>query len=123
MKILTCEQMRRLEQAAVDGGIGYYELMKNAGTASEKAFVEQFNIKSSDRAVSVCGKGNNGGDGIVAALYLNSIGIRTDIILVDGEIKTAEAARAMSEASRANIPVWRIWEETEKSIEKIRRRI
>lgn len=120
MKILTCEQMRRLEQAAVDGGIGYYELMKNAGTAAAKAFVEQYNIKSSDRAVSVCGKGNNGGDGIVAALYLNSIGIRTDIILVDGEIKTAEAARAMSEASKANIPVWRIWEETEKSIEKIK---
>ncbi|MCQ4021594.1 MULTISPECIES: NAD(P)H-hydrate dehydratase [unclassified Ruminococcus] len=120
MKILSCEQMRRLEQSAVDSGIGYYELMKNAGTAAAKAFVEQFDIRSDDRAVSICGKGNNGGDGIVAAVYLNSIGIRTDIILVDGEIKTPEASKAISEASRANIPIWRIWEETEKSIEKIK---
>lgn len=120
MKILTCEQMRNLEQAAVDRGIGYYELMENAGTAAAKAAVKYFDIKRGDKVVAVCGKGNNGGDGIIAAIYLNSIGIRADIILVDGEIKTNEAAMALKESGKINTPVWRIWEETEKSIEKIK---
>ena len=119
MKILSCEQMRMLEQRAVEGGIGYYRLMENAGISAAKAFVDRFNIHRGDRVVAVCGKGNNGGDGIVAATYLCGIGIRTDIILVDGEIKTAEAARALSESGKSNVPVWRIWEEPEKAIEKI----
>lgn len=119
MKVLSCEQMRRLELAAVNSGIGYFELMQNAGIAAAKAFVSQFDIKTGDRVVSICGKGNNGGDGIVAATYLNSIGIRTDIILVDGEIKTEEAQKAMKIASKSNISVWRIWEDTEKAIGKI----
>lgn len=120
MKILTCEQMRNLEQAAVDRGIGYYELMENAGVTAAKAFIKYFGIKRGDKVVSVCGKGNNGGDGIVAATYFNSIGIRADVILVDGEIKTNEAAMALKESGKINTPVWRIWEETEKVIEKIR---
>ena len=37
MKILSCEQMRMLEQRAVEGGIGYYRLMENAGISAAKA--------------------------------------------------------------------------------------
>lgn len=120
MKILTCDQMRNLEKSAVEHGIGYYELMENAGIAAAKTFAKNFGIKRGDKVVSVCGKGNNGGDGIVAAAYFNEIGIAADIVLIDGEIKTNEAAMALKEAAKSNVPVWRLWLEQEKAEEKIK---
>ncbi len=113
--------MQRLEQAAVNSGIDCFELMETAGVSAAKIFVEKFGIKRGDRVVSVCGKGNNGGDGIVAATYLCTLGIRTDVILVDGEIKTREALLALQKSGKSSVPVWRIWEETDKSIEKIKK--
>lgn len=120
MKILTCGQMRNLEQSAAEHGTGYYELMQNAGIAAAKAFIRQFGIKRGDKVVSVCGKGNNGGDGIVAAAYFNEIGIAADIILTDGEIKTNEAAEALKEAAKLNVPIYRLWLDQNRAEKKIK---
>lgn len=102
MKILSCNQMRALEQSAVDSGMSYYGLMETAGqgAAAElmKAFQNTIN-KTECRVVSVCGCGNNGGDGIVAARYLVEHGISCEIIFADGLPKTGEAKTALEQAS------------------------
>lgn len=120
MKILTCEQTRRLEQSQVDRGSAYYELMENAGVQTGKTLINNMGAVPGDSVAVLCGKGNNGGDGFVAARYLKTQGISSVILLVDGEPRTADAVRALNSASENHVPVLRIWERFEKVIEKIK---
>lgn len=73
-------------------GISSLVLMENAGRAVAE---EAINLLSKDKSkvVMFCGKGNNGGDGFVAARHLLTRGIKPDIFLagliseVKGEAK------------------------------------
>ena len=65
--ILTSQAMRAAEQAAVDGGTSVETLMERAGAALAEA-VRRF--ASPRPTLIVCGPGNNGGDGYVAARHL-----------------------------------------------------
>ncbi len=104
MKILTCEQTRELERKAVDSGISYLQLMQNAGEAAAKELIKS-GLKTTDVIAVVCGKGNNGGDGFVAARYLYDNGYNPHIILSDGLPKTDEAKRMYKQAVQKYIPV------------------
>ena len=67
---LKNETMRQADRATIDGGIPGKVLMARAGkaVADEVAFaVKKLNAKS---VLIVCGTGNNGGDGYVAARLL-----------------------------------------------------
>lgn len=72
MKIYTSAQMREREQAAVDAGTSFEQLMENAGTAAAADLLHKFPIPG--RCLVVCGKGNNGGDGLVIARCLHERG-------------------------------------------------
>ena len=65
--ILTAEQMRSAEQAAIDGGTSVETLMERAGAALAEA-VHRF--AGPRDTLILCGPGNNGGDGFVAARKL-----------------------------------------------------
>ena len=65
--ILTAEAMRRAEQAAIDGGVGVEELMERAGAALAEA---AYRYGGPMKTLVLCGPGNNGGDGYVAARHL-----------------------------------------------------
>jgi NAD(P)H-hydrate epimerase len=68
MKILTAEEMAALDRHAIrDLKIPSLTLMENAGYAVAK---EAASICKGNNIVIVCGKGNNGGDGFVAARHL-----------------------------------------------------
>ena len=71
MKALNNQQTRELEQWAVDEGIPYITLMEHAGTAVAEYISSHYNIREK-RTVILCGKGNNGGDGFVAARRLDA---------------------------------------------------
>jgi len=80
MKILTAEQMRRIDRLTVERtGISNRELMENAGRHVANFLLQQF--PSPGRISILCGKGNNGGDALVAARHLLQPGHRPRVLL------------------------------------------
>jgi NAD(P)H-hydrate epimerase len=77
---LDAEEMRAVDRWAIDQrGVPSLELMEAAGRAvAERAAA----ISPDGRAVVVCGKGNNGGDGLVAARVLAESGFEVDAVLL-----------------------------------------
>ncbi len=66
LKIVSVEQMRKIEAAADASGYAYAAMMENAGTAAAKHALKIFSADDL-RVTVLVGKGNNGGDGLVAA--------------------------------------------------------
>ena len=69
-------------------------LMQNAGEALAEKVRSVCNKKMLKRALLLCGKGNNGGDGFVAAEILSLSGIDTTVFLCCGMPKTSLAKAA-----------------------------
>ena len=75
MKIVTVEEMRRLEEASSSEGISIDTLMENAGMAvAMEARKALGGTVAGSRVLVLVGPGNNGGDGLVAARYLRRWG-------------------------------------------------
>ena len=70
--ILTAEAMRRAEQSVIDAGTPVETLMEHAGAALAEGAVRYAGPLP---ALVLCGPGNNGGDGYVAARHLATRGI------------------------------------------------
>ena len=84
--VITAEEMRRLEQAAIESGaVTGLELMERAGQGVVEAVLEAWpdykdlRAKLPHRAVVLCGPGNNGGDGFVIARLLQEQGWLVDV--------------------------------------------
>ncbi|WP_374375698.1 NAD(P)H-hydrate epimerase, partial [Tabrizicola sp.] len=76
-KLLTAAQMRAIEQAAIASGeVTGLDLMERAGRGVVEAIFEEWpELRASpQRAIVVCGPGNNGGDGFVVARLLKDHG-------------------------------------------------
>ena len=69
MKILTAEQMRRIDTMTTErAGVPSLTLMENAGRQVADFLLQHG--RPAERISVLCGKGNNGGDGFVAARHL-----------------------------------------------------
>ena len=86
--ILTTTQMRAAEQSAIDGGTGVEQLMERAGAALAEAVL---GFAGKRPTLLLCGPGNNGGDGYVAARYLAERGC---------EVRVAAPGEPKSDAAR-----------------------
>jgi ADP-dependent NAD(P)H-hydrate dehydratase / NAD(P)H-hydrate epimerase len=86
-EILTNDEMRRADAAAVKAGTPSLTLMENAGRAVADAIAARF---PPSRIVVLCGPGNNGGDGFVAARFLAAHGF--DVVVAAGEKHKGDAA-------------------------------
>ena len=75
--IVTCAQMRALEERAFADGVSAEELMEEAGEQIAAA-VQQF-LPAPGRCVVFFGKGHNGGDALVAARHLAAAGWLLDL--------------------------------------------
>ena len=77
--VLTPEQAAELDRETQARGTPAELLMERAGRAVARAAVDLTGGVYGRRCVVVCGKGNNGGDGLVAARYLARWGMRVAV--------------------------------------------
>jgi hydroxyethylthiazole kinase-like uncharacterized protein yjeF len=79
MHVVTAQQMRDLDRYAIqEVGIPGLVLMENAG---------------SQKVAVLCGKGNNGGDGLVTARYLKDEGVAVEVFLAAAPDRVSGDAR------------------------------
>ncbi|HET7010096.1 MAG TPA: NAD(P)H-hydrate dehydratase [Anaerolineales bacterium] len=81
-KILTVEQMKRIETASDAAGWTYAQMMERAGQAVADAVVARIASPAARRVVILTGSGNNGGDGLVAGRWLADAGMQVAVYLV-----------------------------------------
>jgi hydroxyethylthiazole kinase-like uncharacterized protein yjeF len=74
--ILTAEAMRAAEQSAIGGGTPVEELMERAGAGLAEA---AYRFAGPMPMLILCGPGNNGGDGYVAARHLAERGVQVRV--------------------------------------------
>jgi NAD(P)H-hydrate epimerase len=72
--IVTAQQMKRAEENADRRGITFSAMMDNAGAACYKQLVRLFGDVREKAFVVLCGRGNNGGDGIIFAQKIKENG-------------------------------------------------
>ena len=99
MQILTSAEMAATDRrTAQNFGVPLSRLMENAGAAVARFCLRQY--PRAKRVVVLCGKGNNGGDGMVAARVLAEAGISVTVLLLGRreEVKgdAAEVLRRLS---------------------------
>src|SRR3977135_2527696 len=81
LALLDCSEMAQADAAAMLGGVSGPELMEAAGKAIADAVLDRFPLQP---VVVLCGPGNNGGDGFVAARHLAAAGWPVRLALVQG---------------------------------------
>ena len=86
MKALTAAEMREVDRLTTERyGISQTQLMENAGTAVAEAVLHKIAVQSLapvGQVAVLCGKGNNGGDGFVAARHLRKELRHTFVVLL-----------------------------------------
>lgn len=91
--VLTAQAMRAAEQAAIDSGTSVELLMERAGAGLAEA---AYRFAGPIPALILCGPGNNGGDGYVAARHLVERGVKVRVAALS-EPKSDAAKRALSQ--------------------------
>ena len=71
MKVLTSEQMREVDRLTIEDGVPSIALMENAAHRVAEEMVREFDPIDRQNIVILCGKGNNGGDGLALARLLH----------------------------------------------------
>src|SRR5262249_38955052 len=112
MKIVTSAEMREIDRATSEKfGVPSTTLMENAGTA-----VGDFCLSLYPRAQQItviCGRGNNGGDGFVAARKLHEAGKKIGVLLLGEPADLKGDAKTMFD----KLPVPVFYAKTPKELE------
>ena len=115
-KLVTSEQIRKLESEWIQKISPQWSLtlMEKVGSSLAevaKEYKEPFLI--------VCGKGNNGGDGIVAARYLHASGKKVFLFLTSDESTLSNDSRANLELIKDKIQYYKIEKEKDSNFSKM----
>lgn len=91
-RMLTAQSAREIDRKAREElGISTLVLMENAGAAIAREVLKS--LKGGERIAIFCGRGNNGGDGLVAARHLMAQRIKPDIFLACGFSRVKNEAK------------------------------
>lgn len=114
MHIVTSEEMRRIDRYAIDHiGMPAMVLMENAGRAVSEEVIS-FLEGRPGRIAILTGKGNNGGDGIVAGRHLSEAGYQVHLIYAESPDRfQGEAALQSQIAHKWGLPHY-IYSEQER---------
>ena len=94
MKIVTAAEMREIDRITTEKyGVPSLTLMENAGSAVAEFVLQEY--PEAKRIGVICGKGNNGGDGLVAARKLHEAGKQVEVLLLADPAELKGDAAAM----------------------------
>ena len=98
--VLTPAEAVELDRATQARGVAAVDLMERAGRAVARAAADLTGGVYGRRAVVVCGKGNNGGDGLVAARHLARWGMAVAVVMIEVAEDLRDPAAANLERHR-----------------------
>jgi len=106
VKILSAAQMQRIDRLTTERyGVPSLTLMENAGRGVVEFLVERFSPLSSQKISVICGRGNNGGDGLVVARLLREQGLAPHVVLLaDPAGLKGDAAKNYERLSASGAP-------------------
>ncbi|MFW6103263.1 MAG: NAD(P)H-hydrate epimerase, partial [Chloroflexota bacterium] len=109
MRVCTVQEMRELDRRAVEEcSLPEAILMENAGQAVYNVVKSQYGT-GGRRYMVICGRGNNGGDGLVLARLLHSNGADVRVFLLSDESSLSGVAKMNLDAAiKAGIPLQRL---------------
>jgi len=96
--IITPSRMRAVDKNAIALGVTELQMMESAG----KSLAELARATKPARALVICGRGNNGGDGMVAARYLQS-GVQVDVCYLDSGKRTLSCEHQLAALKRCRV--------------------
>jgi NAD(P)H-hydrate epimerase len=113
MEILTGAKMRRVDARAIgEHRIPGLALMESAGRLAAEALAEEVPGLAARKVVVLCGKGNNGGDGLVAARHLRRLGVSPRVfLLARGADLVGDAAANLARAREEGVSIEEIEDE------------
>lgn len=92
--LLTSAETDALDRETAERGTPVEVLMERAGLAVARSATQVAGGAYGRRAVVICGKGNNGGDGLVAARHLAGWGMAVEVFLLADAEGLREPARS-----------------------------
>lgn len=108
MKVVTSAQIRAMDKDAIERyGVPSLLLMENAALGVVHEIERRFSPLAARRIGVVCGKGNNGGDGLAIARHLASrYGAKVAIWLAEGDQNLSpDAAQQLAMARSFGLPI------------------
>ncbi len=107
MKIAIAQDMRKIDEFAVkDYSLTISGLMEKAGLAILKTLEENYPPLSKKTFGVLCGKGNNGGDGLVVARLLKKKKASVVVVLVgEADDLSIEAKKQYQKTKAAKVPI------------------
>ncbi len=105
IRLVSAAEMRAIDRSAIERfGIPGLGLMERAGAAVARAV--HASRGAHGRVVALCGAGNNGGDGYVAARHLRAEGVEVRAVALASRAQLrGDALAAREEAERAGVPI------------------
>jgi NAD(P)H-hydrate epimerase len=95
---VTASRMRAVDRNAIALGVSELQLMESAGRGLAGLVL----LHNPGRVLVLCGKGNNGGDGMVAARHLQR-GVETDVIYYDAPDKSPSCSHQLAALRHAAV--------------------
>ena len=127
MKALTAAEMRQVDRLTTERyGIPSLQLMENAGTRFFEFLRSSYGDVAASHAAVLCGKGNNGGDGFVAARLLQEMGLKPNVCLFSGQDSVhGDASENLARLKKSGAKIQEItsrghWEQARSEVVKSR---
>ncbi|MBI5838362.1 MAG: NAD(P)H-hydrate dehydratase [Candidatus Eisenbacteria bacterium] len=114
MRVLTAEEMRAADAHTIETlGVPVLTLMERAGAGVAAALRARFEPARGCAVTLLCGRGNNGGDGMVAARHLRKAGCRPTVLLLGRAKDLAGPNRTnWARLEKAGVPRFEVADET-----------
>lgn len=117
LPLVTASESRQFDQLAEQAGLPSLVLMENASLRLAEVLQQHFELDPPKRIVIVCGRGNNGGDGMALARHLYNIGFQVQVfLLADPEELKGDAAVNYKVAKNFGVPIRALKTQSELSL-------